>query len=60
VSAADFDEGYRQGRRDTRAELVPVIDRQRAEIHRLQDQIVALTERTHQFIDALESIAGLS
>ena len=39
MSAADFDDGYRQGRRDTRAELVPVIDRQRAEILRLREAL---------------------
>ena len=39
MSAADFDEGYRQGRRDTRAEMVPVIDRQRAEIIRLRETV---------------------
>lgn len=39
TDAADFDDGYRQGRRDTRAELVPVIDRQRAEIERLREAL---------------------
>ena len=40
MSAADFDEGYRQGRRDTKAELDPIIDRQRAEITRLREALV--------------------
>ena len=50
TDAADFDEGYRQGRRDTRAELVPVIDRQRAELDACKARI---TELEHALTDLL-------
>ena len=49
MSAADFDEGYRQGRRDTRAEYVQVVNSQRTEIVKL-----------NAVIDELRRVLGLS